>query len=78
MYWNQVQPVPREVMSDLLGNSAPAVSPLVSVEPQDGAFTKPVTVSVPRPSSELKQDGQTPTKLRLIAGTTGTSWTVLD
>lgn len=45
---------------------------MVSVEPLDGAFVKPVTVSVPCPA-ESTAPGKPPPKLRLIAGTTGYS-----
>jgi hypothetical protein len=47
----------------------PAASPVVTVEPEEGNFAKPVKVTMPCPSSET---GSKPaTKLRLIAGTTG-------
>ena len=44
----QAQPIPAELVSQLLGNRV-AVSPIVTVEPRRRKFHKPITLTIPLP-----------------------------
>lgn len=75
----QAQPIASEVVSKLLGNRV-AVSPIVTVEPRRRKFHKPITLTIPVPTTANKgminqYSGDAPT-LRLLCSITGNTYTL--
>ncbi|XP_053474927.1 ankyrin-2 [Ictalurus furcatus] len=70
----QAQPIGSEVVKRILGNKA-TFSPIVTLEPRRRKFHKPITMTIPIPTTSTNQGGsgipgETPT-LRLLCSITG-------